>query len=70
MTSVTIGLKDKQLLKWFNEMHAALKKAEQGYNTAATDTANQNLIATLQAVIREIRGVSVLQTVGSLFKKK
>jgi len=36
MVSVTIGLTDPRLLKWFNEIDATLRKAEEGYRNAST----------------------------------
>ena len=37
MTRVTIGLKDKELLKYFNQVHAALQTADGYYTTANKD---------------------------------
>ena len=70
MASVTIGLEDeKSLLKWFNQVHAALLNTKTMYKIAKKDRyltgattkgnnlikkANSDLIAALQSVIKEI----------------
>ena len=72
MTSVTIGLKNEKLLKWFNEFHAALKGAEDGYEgdtVASLKRANSDLIAALQAIILQVQRSSTSGIISDILKK-
>ena len=66
MAKVEIRLEDTNLLKWFNQIHAALLTADKsiwgGHSSLSEDAirkrqkiANTSLIATLQSVIKEIQ---------------
>ena len=94
MVNVDIQLEDKELLKWFNEIHAALRVAQAGRNRVINSNrgekikygeqsskglvvdgvfissplgiklgrdVNSRLIASLEAVVKEVQQGSVLR---------
>ena len=97
MVNVDIQLEDRDLLKWFNEIHAALRVAQAGRNRVIKINkgeiiksreqksmglvvnglfissplaiqlereGNTRLIASLQAVVKEVQQSSVVRKIG------